>query len=1035
MNKNTLFFILFSAFTMPFFGQITVDDSSFTAQQLVEDVLIDSPCATVENISSFTGTAQGFNGIGYFESNGSGFEIERGVILSTGNASSASGPNGPTPLGEGDGTVWGGDADLANITSTPSLFNASYIQFEFVPTIDFISFDFLFASEEYTGAFPCSFSDVFAFILTDSSGNSVNLAVVPGTNPPVPIKVTTVHDGVDLNNNGIFTDVVNGTSECAPQNPTFFNRRIPANSPAPIDFNGYTQVLTASGNVIANERYTIKLVIADNQDGDFDSAVFLAAGSFNLGGDLGDDRTLAAGNPGCTGDSIILNATIGTSSTYTWMKDGLPLAAGDGTTLLAGGAQLEITQGGVYSVEIAIASGCTASDSVTVEFINSPDIIAPPINLTSCDDDDDGFNSFDLTVNSSLVLGGQDPMIFPITYHLTQNDAENYTGLAADPIITTPDNFVNTTAGQTIWLRIAESNQKCYKVSSFDLEVVRNPVANTLTDLEACDNDNDGSDVNGIIEFDLSVKRTEVLGAQNPADFTVLFYENQTAADAGNPGTELADLYTNVANTQTIFVRIENNTDRQCYETTTFRLVVNPLPVVSNVVSLLQCDDDTDGFSLFNLSEANSLISTNFTNETFTYYLTEQEAVLGNTSDQITNFTTYSNPIAINSVVYTRIESDKGCTRTSRIDLQVSATQIPSAFNLTYAICEADNPDDNSTDGIATFDFSDATDQILQLYPGGQNLSVSYYQNEADALSEENEILNINAYRNEASPFTQNLYVRVENGDDNTCLGLGEHISLFVNPFIPIGFEDEYTICLEGDGSVINLLPTATIDTGLDAVENTFQWYTGTTPTAGNEIPGATNADFSPTVPGEYTVLVTNVATGCLLSRSTRVIESYPPESITTELISGAFSDNATIQVNVVGNGEYEFRLDNGDWQSSNIFERVPRGEHIVYVRDFRMCRELEADVEFIVDYPRYFTPNGDSFHDTWGIVGNENVQITGILIFDRFGKLLKDLGSSGTWDGTFNGRLLPSNDYWFRVMYTEEGVNKQFNANFSLIR
>ncbi|MDY8138925.1 choice-of-anchor L domain-containing protein [Aquimarina sp. 2201CG5-10] len=1031
MNKTTLLRLFFIVLGLPCFAQITVDDSSFTVDQLVENVLIDSPCAQVSNISSFTGTAQGFNGIGYFEGNGSGFEVDRGVVLSSGNATSAAGPNGQAPLSEGDGSGWIGDADLSSITNTPNLFNASYIQFDFVPSVDFISFDFLFASEEYVGTFPCTFSDVFAFILTDSAGNSTNLAVVPGTNPPVPIRVTTINAGVDSNGDGDFNDA----NECPPQNEAFYNRTIPPGTAAPIDFNGYTQVLTASGSVTSGETYTIKLVIADNGDGAYDSAVFLAAGSFNLGGDLGEDRTLVSGNPGCTGDPIILNATLGNNSTYTWMKDGAPLSPGDGTTVLAGGAQLQVTQDGTYSVEIAISSGCTASDSIDIEFIIAPVIANSPNNLVSCDVDGDGFSPFDLTANTSLALGTQDATLFQVTYHLTQQDAEDYTGATTDNRIDTPDNYTNTSANQVVWLRIAETNQKCFEVASFTLEVIGNPVANTPTDFELCDNDDDGNDTNGFVEFDLSTKVTEVLGTQNASDFSVLFYESQAIADAGVAGTELPALYTNTSTPQQIFARIENVTNRQCYETTSFQLIVNPLPTVASTVALLQCDDDIDGFSLFNLSEANTLISTNAANETFTYYLTAQQAINGNVADQITNFTTYPNPTSLNSIVYSRIESDKGCFRTSQINLQVSTTQIPSNFNLTYTICESENIDDDPTDGIATFNFSDATNQISQLYPGGQNLTIRYYQNEADALAEQNEITDIANYRNTSSPFLQELYVRVEDGSNNACLGLGNHITLQVNPFEPIQFEDEYIICLRGDGTAINLLPVDIIDTQLDPSTYSFQWFVGPTTTAGNEIPGETGATFSPSIPGEYSVLVTGITTGCTLSRNTTVIESYPPESITAELLSGAFSNNATIEVTVVGNGEYEFRLDNGSWQESNIFANVFRGEHTVFVRDLRLCGELEFELEPIVDYPRYFTPNGDGFHDDWTITGSNNVSIGSIQIFDRYGKLLKDLGTSGRWDGTYNGRVLPSNDYWFVVSYTEENIMKEFKASFSLIR
>ncbi len=824
LEKVFLLFCFLSFLIVKSQQRVTVDDQQFTVQELVEDVLIDSPCAVVENITSFTGTAQGFNGIGYFQANNSNFEIEKGIVLSTGNARNAAGPNS-TELSDGN-NQWVGDFDLRTVTGTSALNNATYIQFEFVPTIDFISFDFLFASEEYTQNFPCTFSDVFAFILTDSSGNSRNLAVVPGTNPAVPIKVTTVHPGVDLNNDGDFNDTIGVNSECPPQNENYFNTKIPQGNTGAINFNGYTEVLTASGSVVVNERYTIKLVIADNSDSAFDSAVFLAGGSFDIGGDLGDDRTIATGNPGCLGTPIVLNATLGTGSTYAWLKDGNPLAPGDGTTILAGGAQLEVTQDGVYSVTIDISGGCNTTESV-------------------------------------------------------------------------------------------------------------------------------------IIEFDTP-------------------------------------------------------------------------PTVQNTVTLLQCDDDTDGFSLFNLSEANTLVSNNADNEVFTYYLTEQQAINGTMTGRINDFTAYPNPTITNSTVYARVETTY-CFETARVDLQVSTTQIPANFNLTYTLC--DNNDSDPTDGVATFNFSDATAQIEQLFSSGQNLTIRYYQNEADALSEQNAIADISNYRNESSPLNQNIYVRVENGVANSCLGLGEHITLVALPIIPIPIEDEYAMCLDSDDTFINLVPTDEIDTGLSATNYTFKWYTGTSQTPQNEIAGETQPFFLPNTPGIYTVVATNIQTGCELSKSTEVVVSYPPESATTELLSGAFSNNAKIAVTVEGNGQYEFRIDNGDWQESNIFEGVSRGEHTVYVRDFKMCGELAVEVEKIVSHPEYFTPNGDGFHDLWDIEGSENVTILDVTIFDRYGKLLADLGASGIWDGTYNGNILPSSDYWFRVQYIEEGITKEFKSSFSLIR
>ncbi|MFD2565179.1 T9SS type B sorting domain-containing protein [Aquimarina rubra] len=1044
----------------------------------------------------------------------------------------------------------------------------------------------------------------------------------------------------------------------------------------------------------------------------------------------------------CGSDPVILDGTSDGAVRYEWSVFNETTEVFD---VISGETSptYTVTVTGRYQLLIEDEDGNTEVDEVVITFYTPPIIANSPVDLMACDDDGNSLETFDITQNSPLILGIQDSAEFTITYHVTEEDAQNYTGAMGDNVIEIPETFVNTTTDQTIWARIGGANQICFEIATFVLRVYQNPTANEPADIELCDNDLDGNDANGIVEFDLSNVIIEVLGTQNPTDFVVSLYESQAEADAGVLGTELPVNYSNTSNPQTIYVRIENALEQSCYEITDFQLIVNPLPVVSSVVSLLQCDDDTDGISLFNLSEANTLISTNSVNEVFTYYLTESAAISADPGNQIVDFTTYPNPIPINSTVYSRIETNEGCFRTSQIDLVVSATQIPVNFGLTYNACDNTDIDGDDTNGITTFDFSDATNQVIALYPPGQNLVVTFYENLADALAEQNAITDPSNYRNDTSPFVQNLYIRVDDGTDNECLGLGEHIQLVVDqlplnnpvsdfvlcsddpnqatfdltekdaevtgaqteallisyhrtaqeaisntgaivgPFVnevnpqtiwvraqfddnndgvgdadecfraTISFElkvlqnpeltspdpitlcndqintvydltlregqiignstnitltyyesqndldidnpildptsytstilirdiiavgrdnnngcfsnvtlqletilyddfnltpnpletcelneqgvgifditavlqdilnlndtdisndlnisdydvsyyeivqdaelgnantitspssyqnlqafsqtvyvrldplengndcfrviavqlevnelpdfileEEYVLCLENDGTIINLTPTDVIDTGLDDAVYMFQWYVGATTTAGNEIPGEISSTYNPVASGQYSVLVTNIQTTCVSSSSTTVVESYPPqpEDFMVELLSGAFSDNATVQVIVSSNaiGEYEYRFDNGDWQTSSIFTRVSRGEHVIYVRDVNMCSEIELPVEFIVDYPKYFTPNGDGFHETWRITGNDNVQINGIMIFNRSGKLLKDLGALGEWDGTYNGNLLPSSEYWFKVRYTENGVFKEFNASFSLIR
>ncbi|NNJ81894.1 MAG: hypothetical protein HKP11_06840, partial [Flavobacteriaceae bacterium] len=234
-------------------SQITVDET-FTTQELVEDVLINSTCAVVSNFQQSTGTNFGDdNGIAFFDGNGSDFPFTSGIILCSGNVQNAPGPNLTTHSDGGIG--WPGDPDLEAVTTATNTNNASWISFDFVPQISQISFDFIMASEEYDQNFECTFSDAFAFILTDQDTGVVqNLAVLPGTT--IPIEVTNIHPEVP--------------GGCPAVNEEFFDKynfepfNIAAN--AAIDYNGQIVELSAQGDVIVGNTYTIKMVVADEQD-------------------------------------------------------------------------------------------------------------------------------------------------------------------------------------------------------------------------------------------------------------------------------------------------------------------------------------------------------------------------------------------------------------------------------------------------------------------------------------------------------------------------------------------------------------------------------------------------------------------------------------------------------------------------------------------------------------------------------------------------------------------------------------------------
>jgi gliding motility-associated-like protein len=89
-----------------------------------------------------------------------------------------------------------------------------------------------------------------------------------------------------------------------------------------------------------------------------------------------------------------------------------------------------------------------------------------------------------------------------------------------------------------------------------------------------------------------------------------------------------------------------------------------------------------------------------------------------------------------------------------------------------------------------------------------------------------------------------------------------------------------------------------------------------------------------------------------------------------------------------------------------------------------------------VIGYPKYFTPNADTYNDTWNISELQGNSGSKIYIFDRYGKLLKEIRPDGLgWDGNYIGRPMPASDYWFVVEYQEDAILKKFKSHFSLKR
>ena len=546
-----------------------------------------------------------------------------------------------------------------------------------------------------------------------------------------------------------------------------------------------------------------------------------------------------------------------------------------------------------------------------------------------------------------------------------------------------------------------------------------------ISDLKVCDDAIDGSDTNGQTTFTLTDKTTEILNGQTNVTITYHLLQSE-ALDGSNAIT------TYIGSDKTIYARLFN-TLTNCYNTTSFKVVVTALPIVNNTVTLRQCDDNTDAISDFNLTEANVLISTQ-NNLIFKYYSSELNAQ--NDIAQITNDTIYTSPN--NGVVWARIENENKCIRTARVDLVVSATQIPATFQkIKLEECDdfidASDPDG---DGIDYFDLNTATNDpvtgILAQFTSSANLIVTYYESQADALAESNAIdtTDPDGYRN-ITPNLQNIWVRIDSNINNACVGLGQYVDLQVNPLPDLDIPTFEVLCVQAGTGIGNYVINATPTT---PGNYTYSW----TPTNPDTTAGQENAIFNATANGIYKVVVTNTTTSCTKEDQTEILISSAPQAVEVQLVSEIFASGlSTIQAVVIGGfGTYEYSLDQINWQISPIFANLENDIYTIYARDINYCGEKNSNPITTISYPNYFTPNGDGYNDNWSIKGLTPEFEAKIYIFDRYGKLLKQIDAYGNgWDGKFNGTEVPSSDYWFKIEYKEDGVQKEFKSHFSLKR
>lgn len=365
-------------------------------------------------------------------------------------------------------------------------------------------------------------------------------------------------------------------------------------------------------------------------------------------------------------------------------------------------------------------------------------------------------------------------------------------------------------------------------------------------------------------------------------------------------------------------------------------------------------------------------------------------------------------------------------TCTDESDFIVNIVPQPTANPAAIApVCDTYN---DFFDGIYQFDLTQVETAVLGAQAPASDYNFKYFRTFAEVTDPTATPLATPTQYVNSTPFNETVWVRISNSTSSNACFAYTSIALKVNPRPEPHIGSEYFIC--EDHATGTLLNSAVINTGISGANFTFVWTLDGNPYGGNTSSITTNQT------GTYTVTVTDTTTNCQNTATTTVTKYAPYLEI---VYSDAFVTPSYITVNVlgVGSGNYEYQIDGGLFQDSNVFYDVTPGNHVVSVRDKDGHCSPKPLQAVIINYPKFFTPNGDGYNDTWNIADlistNPNAPI---YIFDRFGKLLKQITpSSSGWNGTYNGQPLPATDYWFSVEYNEKGESRIFRAHFALKR
>lgn len=633
---------------------------------------------------------------------------------------------------------------------------------------------------------------------------------------------------------------------------------------------------------------------------------------------------------------------------------------------------------------------------------------AAPIVVCDSGLPNDETYTFDLTSRANQITQGE---VFgtSLKYFLTEEEAK----VEFNPILN-PEAFTNQTNPQTVWVSVTNM-YGCKALTTITVRVLPLPEPNlTPEPIQMCEVELGDRRA----QFDLFTSVPDISNGDARLNYTFYFSEEEALLEEN--AIDTPDDF--LSESTTVYVRVTNSpilNSEQCFVIVPLELIVNPLPQIGPMTRLLACEEDTDGVFTFDLRDKNqeALAGQNPNDFTVTYYLTEEGANQGLLP------LSYTHTSESYRIIFVRVENnDTGCFSIATLELIVEEKVFAYPPIASLVFCDTDGVND----GFGPADISSLSEGIISQQALTGDLIVRYYSSWANYYAG-------NVSPTDSFPITNNpqiVIAEVYNRDPLLyCTATVEfYITMTKAPsFEPIA--NGYVCPDLRTGDVRGYL----MDTGLDISEYSFTWFRN-----GVVLP-SNDSFYEATSPGEYEVIVNSNANGCSFSQSI-LVSIAPAFSIDQVNITDGFADTNGIEVLAVSasGAHLEYALNEGAYQDSNIFLDVAPGTHTVWVKIKGLDVCAISKVITVLNYPKFFTPNNDGYNDTWNIWALKEQPESKIYIFDRQGKLLKQLSPNGEgWDGTFNGQPLPSTDYWFRAEFIEPntGLQKEAKGHFSLKR